>query len=318
MDTLDICNYVFDLEIKELEKVKDKIGNEIEEAINLIYYSKGRVVVTGVGKSAIIGKKIASSLASTGTKSIFIHASDALHGDLGMISRDDVVIAISNSGSSQEIIDMLPTIKKIGAKIISMTGKKNSPLGKAGDIILDIGIGSEACPLGLAPTSSTTATLVMGDALTVALMIKRNFKPENFALFHPGGALGRKLLTKVKDIMNTDIPKVYEDTNIKEIIYEVSHKRFGMTLVFDKNDNAMGIITDGDIRRRLFSDFNDIKGVIANDLVNRDYKTINENEIANCVLEKLTDNNITCLVVKNDSEIVTGLVTIHDIFKYKN
>ena len=217
IDSINIAKEVFDLEMIELDKVKSKINEEFARIVELIFESKGRVIVTGIGKSGIIGKKIAASLASTGTNSFFMHSAEALHGDLGMVYRDDIVIAISNSGSSQEVLDILPSIKRIGATLIAMTGNRNSILAKEAEYVLDIGIENEACPLDLAPTSSTTATLVMGDALTVALIKRRDFKPEKFALYHPGGALGRRLLTSIKDLMVTEVPKVTLQTELKDI-----------------------------------------------------------------------------------------------------
>lgn len=316
MNYINIGKEVFDLEIKELKKVRDRIGNEVEQAVELIFNSKGRVVVTGIGKSGIIGKKITASLASTGTQSIFMNAAEGLHGDLGMIYKDDIVIAISNSGSSQEVIDLLPSIKRIGAKIIAMTGNVNSSLGQAADIILDIGVEREACPMNLAPTSSTTATLVMGDALAVALIKRRNFKPENFALYHPGGALGRRLLTRVKDLMHTDIPVVYKDTLIKDVIYEISDKRLGMTMVYNNKDEVIGLITDGDIRRSVFDRIEDIKDLKAIDIMTRKFKTIDKDEMANYALDVMDTNKISSLVIIENKK-VKGILTMHDLFDFR-
>lgn len=316
MNYINIGKEVFDLEIKELKKVRDRIGNEVEQAVELIFNSKGRVVVTGIGKSGIIGKKITASLASTGTQSIFMNAAEGLHGDLGMIYKDDIVIAISNSGSSQEVIDLLPSIKRIGAKIIAMTGNINSSLGQAADIILDIGVEREACPMNLAPTSSTTATLVMGDALAVALIKRRNFKPENFALYHPGGALGRRLLTRVKDLMHTDIPVVYKDTLIKDVIYEISDKRLGMTMVYNNKDEVIGLITDGDIRRSVFDRIEDIKDLKAIDIMTRKFKTIDKDEMANYALDVMDTNKISSLVIIENKK-VKGILTMHDLFDFR-
>lgn len=318
INSISIAKEVFDLEIIELNKVKSKINEEFSRVIDLIFESKGRVIVTGIGKSGIIGKKIAASLASTGTNSFFMHAAEALHGDLGMVYKDDIVIAISNSGNSQEILDILPSIKRIGATLIAMTGNLNSSLAQEAEYILDIGIENEACPLDLAPTSSTTATLVMGDALTVALIKKRDFKPEKFALYHPGGALGRKLLTKINDLMITEIPKVTVETELKDIIYEISSKRIGMTLVYQDND-AIGIITDGDIRRAI-ANCDDLNKLNANQIMTKGYKTISSREKATVALEKMQEFKVSSLIVideKNLSQIV-GIVTMHDIFPFIN
>lgn len=316
IDSINIAKEVFDLEMIELDKVKSKINEEFARIVELIFESKGRVIVTGIGKSGIIGKKIAASLASTGTNSFFMHSAEALHGDLGMVYRDDIVIAISNSGSSQEVLDILPSIKRIGATLIAMTGNRNSILAKEAEYVLDIGIENEACPLDLAPTSSTTATLVMGDALTVALIKRRDFKPEKFALYHPGGALGRRLLTSIKDLMVTEVPKVTLQSELKDIIYEISSKRIGMTLVYE-NQKAIGIITDGDIRRSI-ANCEDLNKLNAEQIMSKGYKTIKNDAKATVALEKMQEFKVSSLVVidaKSSSEIV-GIVTMHDLFPF--
>ena len=316
IDSINIAKEVFDLEMIELDKVKSKINEEFARIVELIFESKGRVIVTGIGKSGIIGKKIAASLASTGTNSFFMHSAEALHGDLGMVYRDDIVIAISNSGSSQEVLDILPSIKRIGATLIAMTGNRNSILAKEAEYVLDIGIENEACPLDLAPTSSTTATLVMGDALTVALIKRRDFKPEKFALYHPGGALGRRLLTSIKDLMVTEVPKVTLQTELKDIIYEISSKRIGMTLVYE-NQKAIGIITDGDIRRSI-ANCEDLNKLNAEQIMSKGYKNIKNDAKATVALEKMQEFKVSSLVVidaKSSSEIV-GIVTMHDLFPF--
>ena len=316
IDSINIAKEVFDLEMIELDKVKSKINEEFARIVELIFESKGRVIVTGIGKSGIIGKKIAASLASTGTNSFFMHSAEALHGDLGMVYRDDIVIAISNSGSSQEVLDILPSIKRIGATLIAMTGNRNSILAKEDEYVLDIGIENEDCPLDLAPTSSTTATLVMGDALTVALIKRRDFKPEKFALYHPGGALGRRLLTSIKDLMVTEVPKVTLQTELKDIIYEISSKRIGMTLVYE-NQKAIGIITDGDIRRSI-ANCEDLNKLNAEQIMSKGYKTTKNDAKATVALEKMQEFKVSSLVVidaKSSSEIV-GIVTMHDLFPF--
>lgn len=312
---VDLSKEVFNLEIEELKKVRDKIGSEIEDAVEMIFESKGRVVITGIGKSGIIGKKIAASLASTGTQSIFMNAAEGLHGDLGMIYKDDIVIAISNSGNSQEVVDLLPSIKRIGAKIIGMTGNTNSKLAQSSDLVLDIGIEKEACPMNLAPTSSTTATLVMGDALTVSLINKRDFRPEKFAIYHPGGALGRRLLTRVKDLMHTNIPKVKEDANLKDILDEIISNRLTMTMVVDSNKQFIGIITDGDIRRTVFNKYENIKEIKAKDIMSKGFKSISSNEMLSFALEKFEEEKVSSLVVL-EKESVVGIVTMQDIIDF--
>lgn len=316
MDIMKIGHEVFDIEIGQLEYVKNKLDKNFSDIVELIFESKGRVVVTGIGKSGIIGKKIAASLASTGTNSFFMNSAEALHGDLGMVYKDDIVIAISNSGSSQEVVDILPSLKKIGAKLIAMTGNVNSILAKEAEYVLDIGVEREACPMDLAPTSSTTATLLMGDALTVALIKRRNFKPEKFAVYHPGGALGRRLLTRIKDLMITDIPKVELESELKDIIYEISSKRLGMTLVYDKG-KTIGIITDGDIRRAI-SNCDDLNKLNAKHIMTMGYKKIFSTERATTALEKMQEFKISNLIVVDDKspDVIVGIITMHDLFPF--
>ena len=231
MDFIRKSREVFDQEICELQRVSANIGNEMNDVVELIFNCTGKVVITGIGKTGLIGKKIAASLASTGTLAIFMNSTDALHGDLGMVRKEDIVIAISNSGSSSEIMNILSPLRKIGATIVAMTGNFESPLAKEADYILNIGVAKEACPMNLAPTTSTTATLVMGDALTICLMERRDFKQEQYAVFHPGGALGRRLLIRVEDLMSREIPIVKESDLFKDVIYVISDRRKGMTMV---------------------------------------------------------------------------------------
>lgn len=308
---------IFNQQIAELQKLSDKIGNEMNEAVELIFACKGKLVIMGVGKTGIIGHKIASSLASTGTQTIFINASEAMHGDLGMVSKNDIVLLISNSGSSSEILNIVPPLKKIGCTLIAMTGNPNSALAREVSLILNVGVEKEACPLGLAPTTSTTATLVMGDALTICLMERRGFKAENYALYHPGGALGRRLISHVKDEMNTEIPKVKETTLFKDIMYEVSNKRLGMTLVYNNKNQAIGIITDGDIRRAI-QRFDDIKQITAADFMTPGFKRIGQDELLTEALEIMDLNKITTLSVVDETEKVVGILSIHNIIDFRN
>ena len=317
MDFTKRSKEIFNLEIVELQKLAEKIGPEINDIVELIYSTKGKLVIMGIGKTGIIGHKIASSLASTGTPSIFVNASEAMHGDLGMVSKNDIVLLISNSGSSNEIINIIAPLKKIGCTLIAMTGNTKSVLAKEVSLVLNIGISREACPLGLAPTTSTTATLVMGDALTICLMERRGFKAENFALYHPGGALGRRLISKVKDEMFTDIPKVHLTTLFKDIIYEVSNKRLGMTMVYNEDEEAIGIITDGDIRRAI-QRFDEIKQLTAADFMTHGFKRIDQNELITDALEMMDLNKITTLSVIDDSEKVVGILSIHNIIDFRN
>ena len=317
MDFKERSKEIFKLEIAELQKLADKIGPEMNEVVELIYASKGKLVIMGVGKTGIIGHKIASSLASTGTPSIFVNAAEAMHGDLGMVSKNDIVLLISNSGTSSEIVNVVAPLKKIGCSLIAMTGNPKSALANEVSLVLNVSVSKEACPLGLAPTTSTTATLVMGDALTICLMERRGFKAENYALYHPGGALGRRLISQVKDEMFTDIPKVYETTLFKDIIYEVSNKRLGITMVFDKNEQAIGIITDGDIRRAI-QRFDEIKPLTASDFMTHGFKKIAQEELLTEALEIMDVNKITTLTVVDNTEKVVGILSIHNIIDFRN
>ena len=317
MNYIQRSQEVFDQEICELKKVSKRIGNEFNEIVDLIYNCKGKVIVTGIGKTGLIGKKIAASLSSTGTLSIFMNSTDALHGDLGMARKDDIVIAISNSGSSTEILNILPPLRKIGTSIIAITGNLESRLAKEADYVLDVGVEKEACPLNLAPTSSTTATLVMGDALSICLMEKRGFKTEDYAIFHPGGALGRRLLTHVEDLMSKEIPIVKETDNFKDVIYVISDRRKGMTMVENSEGQMTGIITDGDIRRAI-QNYDDVISKQALDFMTHGFKKIRENAQINDALEMMTANKITTLAVtetKESSKII-GLITVHDIIDF--
>jgi len=314
MNYIEISRSVFKQEITELEKVSARIGKEMNDVVELIFECPGKIVVTGIGKTGLIGKKIAASLASTGTPAIFMNATDAIHGDLGMVHCDDVVIAISNSGSTLEITNILSPIRRIGASIIAMTGNANSPLGREADLILNVAVAAEACPLGVAPTTSTTATLVMGDALTVCLMKRRGFKIEDYAVYHPGGALGKRLLTQVEDLMSRDIPTVKESDLFKDVIYVVSDSRKGMTMVVNSEGIITGIITDGDIRRAI-QRYDDILSHRAVDVMTVGFKKISAFAQINDALELMTSNKITSIAVHNPKDIsdIIGLITIHDI-----
>ncbi len=316
MDFVQRTKEIFNQEIAELQKLAEKFGGEIQQVVDTIFSCKGKIVILGIGKTGIIGHKIASTLASTGTPAIFINAAEAMHGDLGMISRDDIALLISNSGSSAEILNLLQPLKKLGCRMIAMTGNMNSPLAKESELVLNTGIEKEACPLGLAPTTSATATLMLGDALAICLMEKRNFKAENYALYHPGGALGRQLLCRVKDEMTTDIPKVTESTVFKDVIYEVSNKRLGMTLVYNNSGIATGIITDGDIRRAI-QKYDDIKNLKASEFMSIGFKSIDKDDLLSEALEKMDENNITTLAVKSGDEVV-GILSIHHIIDFRS
>ena len=314
---MDIINYakeIFDSEIEELKIVREKIDSEMIDVVNIILESKGKVVVTGIGKSGLIGKKIAATLASTGTYAVFMNSAEGLHGDLGMISKDDVVLAISNSGNSDEIVAILPSIKKIGTKIVAMTGNRNSKLGRAADKILNIGVKREGCPLNLAPMSSTTSTLVMGDALAAILIKMRDFKPENFALYHPGGSLGKRLLMRVSDVMHKDdkIPFCDKESSIDNVILVMTEKRLGAVCVMN-GDLMVGIITEGDIRRALKrkEEFFNLK---AKDIMTRNFTRVSEDSMAIDALELMEnrESQISVLPVFKDVKLV-GIVRVHDL-----
>jgi len=240
-----------------------------------------------------------------------------MHGDLGMVSKNDIVLLISNSGSSSEILNVIAPIKKIGCAMIAMTGNPHSALAKEVSLILNVGVEKEACPLGLAPTTSTTATLVMGDALTICLMERRDFKAEKYALYHPGGALGRRLISRVKDEMLTDVPKVYETTPFKDVIYEVSNKRLGMTMVYNHQEEAIGIITDGDIRRAI-QKYDELKHLTAADFMTHGFKRIAPDELLTEALELMDVNKITTVTVTDELNQVVGILSIHNIIDFRN
>ncbi len=309
---------IFEQEIVELHKVAANIGDEMNRIVEMIYQCEGKLVVMGIGKTGIVGHKIAASLASTGTQAIFVNATEAMHGDLGMVSPKDIVMLISNSGTSQEIVRVIPPLKNIGAKLIAMTGNPNSPLAKEVECMLNIGVECEVCPLNLAPTTSTTATILMGDALTVCLMEHRNFKAENFAVYHPGGALGRQLLSRVHHYMTREVPKVLDTTPFKDVIYEVSNKRLGMTMVYNAAGQAIGIITDGDIRRAI-QKFDDIRTLTAADCMTSSYKHIVQDARLTDALGIMDANNITTVAVtESDTDAtIVGIISIHHIIDFK-
>ena len=308
MDFRKIAKEVLEIEANELLNA-DVSG--IEKAVEIAFNTKGKVIITGVGKSGLIGSKIAATLASTGTPSFFIHPTEALHGDLGMIGKMDSVIAISYSGESEELIKILPHIKRFDVPLIAMTGELNSTLARYADVVLNIRVNKEACPLNVAPTSSTTLTLAMGDALAVCLMKKRNFTKEDFASFHPGGSLGKRLFIKVKDLMKKEFPVASEKDNLKEAIIKMSEGKLGHVL-FTENDKVKAILSDGDLRRAMMSDdFNLEKKAI--DFATKNPKTINENILASDALKFMEDNKIQLLPVVDKEGKVVGVLHIHHL-----
>ena len=306
---------IFDEEIRELEKLKNSIDSSFDDVVEALYQCQGKVVMMGIGKTGIIAHKMAASFASTGTPSIFVNAAEAMHGDLGMIDAHDVAILVSNSGSTNEILNIIDPLHRLGCKIVAMTGNLDSPLAKRADYALSIHVDTEACPLGIAPTTSTTATLLMGDALMVCLMEMRKFKAEDFALYHPGGALGRKLLGRVKNVMTTDVPRVQTTTIFRDIVREITDKHLGMTMVYD-NTHCMGIITDGDVRRAILK-YNDVQ-ITAADIMTPSYKHIAKDALLSDALAIMDKHNITTLAVTETAETtdIIGIISIHHIIDF--
>jgi arabinose-5-phosphate isomerase len=310
---LEIAKKTIESESKSIAKLADLLTDDFLKAVEIIYNSKGRLVVTGIGKSAIIAQKIVASMNSTGTPSLFLHASEAIHGDLGMVQPNDVVICISKSGNSPEIKVLVPILKHFGNSLIAITGNTTSFLAKGADFILDTTVESESCPNNLAPTNSTTAQLVMGDALAVCLMELRGFNAQDFAKYHPGGALGKKLLLRVGDMLDqSHKPEVTPDTNIKKVIFEISEKRLGVTAVIE-NNKVIGIITDGDIRRMLNNN-DTFAHLTAKDIMTKNPKTIQLSSMVTDALNILEDFSITQLIVA-DQEEYKGVLHLHDILK---
>ena len=308
---------VLDIEAKGILSLSNRLDENFVRAVDILSGCKGKVVVTGLGKSGLIGRKIAATFSSTGTPSLFLHATEGIHGDLGMIMKEDVVLAVSNSGETDELLMLLPIIKRLGPKIIVMTGNPDSRLSRTGDVILNAAIKEEACPMGLSPTASTTAALAMGDALAVVLLEKKGFKQEDFALRHPGGTLGRKLLLRVEELMhsNTALPVVHEDTPMKETLLEITSKRLGVTGVVDGRGELVGVITDGDLRRGLEGK-GDIFLFKAKELMSRNPKTITAEELATQAVSIMEQHSITSLfILENGGRKPKGVVHLHDLLK---
>ncbi|MBL4607876.1 MAG: KpsF/GutQ family sugar-phosphate isomerase [Pseudomonadales bacterium] len=311
---LSTARRVISIEAKAIATLNDRLDERFTRACEIIMACNGRVVVMGMGKSGHIGSKIAATLASTGTTAFFVHPGEASHGDLGMIAQSDVVIALSNSGTTNEILALLPVIKRKGVPLISMTGNDDSALAQFADVNLYVGVNEEACPLGLAPTASTTTALVMGDALAVALLEAQGFTAEDFALSHPGGALGRKLLLLVENIMRTEkaIPTVPEHSTVSEALIEMSAKGLGMTAVIDANSKLLGVFTDGDLRRSLDLDSN-LKSTPVTSVMTTPCKTITPHILAAEAVKIMDDNNIHALIVVDENHCAVGALSVHDL-----
>ena len=312
----ELAKSVLDIEAESILKLKERINDNIEKAIETIINSGGRVIVTGMGKSGHIGRKIAATLASTGTPAYFLHPAESTHGDSGVITREDVVIAISNSGETSELLNLLPLIKRFEVPLIALVGNTNSTLAHRADIIFDISVEKEACPLGKAPTASTTATLAMGDAIAICLLKKRGFSEEDFLLFHPSGKLGKGILYTVKDLMikGEELPISHENEKFLDVVKTVTDKKLGCSFIVDKNGVMTGVLTDGDIRRVLMKHL-DVENILIQDVMTKNPKKISEKELAVKALAMMEKYSITCIAVCDNNGIPKGLIHIHNLLK---
>jgi arabinose-5-phosphate isomerase len=316
-DLVAIARRVLEIESAAVAALAARLTDHFATAVDLIAQASGRVVVTGMGKSGLVGKKIAATLASTGTPSFFVHPAEASHGDLGMITERDVIIALSNSGETEELVNLIPFFKRFNVHLVAMTGNAESTLAKAADVHLDVGVREEACPLGIVPTASTTAALAMGDALAVALLSKNGFREEDFARYHPGGSLGKKLFITVRDLMHTGdaLPVIAAETPMMKAVVEISSKRLGLAIVVDASQKILGIVTDGDIRRGLekwgkpFFDMN------AGEVMTRSPKSIDADDLAAKALAIMEESQITALLVPASDGSALGIVHLHDILR---
>lgn len=294
-----------------------KLDRKFEKTVEIIYSCKGRVVVTGMGKSGLVGKKLAATLTSTGTPALFLHPAEASHGDLGMVTSDDVIIAISNSGETDEVLGLIPFLKRFNVRIIAIVGNGKSTLSKIADVALDVSVKEEACPIGVVPTASTTAAMAMGDALAVALLLKRGFREEDFAFFHPRGSIGKKLFIKVKDLMHTgeSLPLASKGTSMSKTVIEMSSKRLGHAIVIDDEGKILGVITDGDVRRGLEKWGRKLFELMAEEVMTRSPKTVSQEELAAKALAIMEHYSITALVVPDNKNRPIGIIHLHDILK---
>ena len=313
VDALDLARRVLRTEAAAILSLVDRLGEPFERAVGMLYACEGRVIVTGLGKSGIICRKIAATFASTGTSAFFMHPTEAIHGDLGVVRRDDIVMALSYSGETEEILRLIEAIRRIGAGLIAITGSPDSPLGHAADVTLDCGILGEACPMNLVPTASTTAALALGDALAMTLLVRKGFSEEHFASLHPGGRLGRRLM-RVEHVMHggDEIPRVLVGTPMKDVVHEMSSKRLGMTCVADAAGRLVGIITDGDLRRHWDAA---IRDATAADVMTLRPVTIRRSLLAVEALRVMEDRKITAVVVVGDGDMIEGVVQVHDLWR---
>lgn len=307
---------VFEIEAAAILDLVGRLDQRFDRAVELLFCCTGRVVVTGMGKSGLIGNKISATFASTGTPSLFLHPAEAIHGDLGRIVKGDVVLAISNSGETEEILALTPAIKRLGLPLVAMTGDPNSSLAGMADVHLDVSIREEACPLGLAPTASTTAALAMGDALGMALVERRGFTVEDFAVLHPGGKLGNKLL-RIEDVMHTgeQVPRVGPQAPMKDVLFEMTRKRLGMTTVLDTEGRLLGMISDGDLRRQMERHGHGVLDRTADQCMTKSPLVIGRKELATAALALMEDRKITSLLVVDAERVVEGVVHLHDLWK---
>ncbi len=314
---LDIARKVLRTEADAVYALIERLGSNFEKAVESIYECRGRVVVTGMGKSGLVGKKVAATLASTGTPAFFLHPAEAGHGDLGMVTSRDILLVISNSGETEEIVGLIPFLKRFNLCLISITGNPNSTLSRAADVTLDVSVKEEAYPFGIVPTASTTVAMAIGDALAVALLVKKGLKEEDFAFFHPGGSIGKKLLVTVQDLMHKgdNIPKVFLDTPMSKAVIEMSSKRLGHTIVLDNNGRVAGIIADGDVRRGLEKWGGRLFELAAKEVMSKTPKTLREEELAAKALSIMESHSITALVVLDGDGRAIGIIHLHDILK---
>ena len=315
-ELLDLARETLEIESRAVQRMSSRLSEDFAAACRLCMATPGRVVVTGMGKSGHIASKIAATLASTGTPAFFMHPAEASHGDLGMITDQDLLLAISYSGETDEIVTILPLVKRMGAKLVTLTGNPDSTLAKTADVHLDVGVTEEACPLNLAPTASTTATLAMGDALAVALLKSRGFTAEDFARSHPSGSLGKRLLLRVSDVMRSDseIPAVLSDVNLRDGLMEMTQKGLGMTAIVDNDHKILGIFTDGDLRRAL-DEGADVHKTKMSEVMHANCRTTTADILAAEAVNILEENKITSLLVADDDRRLVGALNIHDLFR---
>ena len=311
----EIARKVLEIEAEAIKALAGRLDESFDQAVNLLSGCEGRVVATGMGKSGIVCKKIAATLASTGTPALFLHPAEAIHGDLGMLASNDVVVALSNSGETQELVQLLKTIKRLGVPLISMVGTRDSTLARSGDVVLDVGVDQEACPFGLAPTASTTAALALGDALAITLAQRKGFRIEDFARLHPGGKLGKQLI-RVGELMHTGerVPKVAVTAPMDVVIYEMSRKGLGVTIVVDEEDRLVGVISDGDLRRLLQLERQKALTRTASQCMTGRPVTIAQDELATGALHLMEQRKITSLIVTEEGERVVGVIHLHDLW----